>query len=61
LNDFINNKSGSNTSPYKLPMDTQNLKEEDLIRTMIIAAASMTHGSSKFTPLKKNTLEISKN
>ena len=28
---------------------------------MIIAAASMSHGSSKFTPMKKNTLEISKN
>lgn len=44
-------------------MDSQNHnKEEDLIRTMIMASANLSQGgSSKFTPMKKNTMEASKN
>ena len=47
LNDFMNKGS-----PYKLPADTQLLKDEELIKTMINNANHTL--TKKFTPMKKH-------
>jgi hypothetical protein len=40
-------------SPYKLPTDTQVIRDEELIKTMINGSHTLT---KKFTPMKKQTL-----
>ena len=49
LNDYMNKGS-----PYKLPNDTQHLKDEDLIKTMINGNHTIT---KKFTPMKKQGMD----